>query len=61
MQNFTSISQSMYEKSVYFEYSMFQKGINSFNNWRKDTQTWSVVHETKLYASFQLNLSKHVQ
>ena len=35
-------------KTVYFLYSKFQKRHNSFNNWRDDTQTWSVVHQIKV-------------
>ena len=49
-------------KTVYFQYSKFQKGHNSNKNWRKLT-TFELdlkYSTTKSYAKFQLNMSKHV-
>ena len=42
-------------KTVYFQYSKFQKGHDSHKNWR------NYYSKTKSYAKFQLNMSKHVR
>ena len=50
-------------KTVYFQYSKFQKGHNSNKNWRKLT-TLSLdpkYSETKSYAKLQLNMWKRVR
>ena len=60
MQNFSSICQSMQEKSADFK---FKRGHNSHKHWRKLTTLELDLYydETKsLYAKFQLNMSKHV-
>ena len=50
-------------KTVYFHYSKFQKGHNSYKNGQKlmtlklDLQ----YSKTKSYAKVQLNMSKHVR
>ena len=49
-------------KTVYFQYSKFQKGRNSYKHWHKLTTLeldlqYSII---KSYAKFQLNMSKHV-
>ena len=41
-------------KTVYFQFSKFQKGHNFHKNWRK-------YSKTKSYAKFQLIMSKHVR
>ena len=50
-------------KTVYFQYSKFQKGHNSYKNWRKLTtlelDLW--YSKTKSYAKLQLDMSKHVR
>ena len=50
-------------KTVYFQYSKFKKGHNSHKNWRKLTTLELDLKygETKSYAKFQLNMSKHVR
>ena len=47
-------------KTVYFQYSKFQKGHNSHKNWRKLTTLERDLKysKTKSYAKFQLNMSK---
>ena len=47
-------------KTVYFQYSKFQKGHNSYTNWRHSNLDLS-YSKTKSYAKFQLNMSKHVR
>ena len=49
-------------KTVCFQYSKFQKGHNSHKHWRKLTTLELDLYydETKSYAKFQLNMSKHV-
>ena len=51
------------QKTVYFQYSNFQKGHNSHKNWCKLTTLELDLYydETKSYAKFQLNMSKHVR
>ena len=49
-------------KTVYFQYSTFQKGHNSYKNWRK-LRTLELdlnYSKTKAYAQSQLNMSKNV-
>ena len=50
-------------KTVYFQYSKFQKGYNSNKNWRKLTtlELDLKYSKTKSYAKFQLDISKHVR
>ena len=59
MQNFSSICQSMQEKSADFK---FIRGHNSHKHWRKLTtlELDLYYNDTKSYAKFQLNMSKHV-
>ena len=47
---------------MYFQYFKFQKGHNSHKNWCKLTTLDLDLKygETKSYAKFQLNISKHV-
>ena len=49
-------------KTAYFQYSKFQKGHNSYKNWRKLTTLAFDLKliEWKSYTTFQLNMSKHV-
>ena len=65
VQNFSSICQSMQDKTAenyVFPISKFQKGHNSFKNWRKLTTLKLDLKyiKTKSCAKFQLNMSKHV-
>ena len=50
-------------KTVYFQYSKFQKGHYSHKNWRKlmSLEIDLNYSKTKSYAKFQLNMSKHVR
>ena len=76
VQNFSSICQSMQEKSkievprdvktaenVYFLYPKSQKRHNSFKNWRKETTLELDLWyiKTKSCAKFHLNMSEHVK
>ena len=49
-------------KTVYFQYSTFKKGHNSYKNWRKLTtlKLHLQYSKTKSYAKFQLDMSKYV-
>ena len=49
-------------KTVYFQYSKFQKGHNSNKHWRKLTTLELDLYysKTKSYAKFQPNMSKNV-
>ena len=50
-------------KTVYFQYSKSQKGHNSYKNWYElPTLELNLKYsETKTYAKFQLNMSRHVR
>ena len=50
-------------KTVYFKYSKFQKGHNSYKTWRKLTTIELDLYfrKTKSCAKFQLNMSKYVR
>ena len=49
-------------KTGYFQYSAFQKGHNSYKNWRKLTTLELDLYYSKIksHAKFQLNMSKYV-
>ena len=50
------------QKTVYFQYSKFQKGHYSYIDWCELTtdELDPYYSNTKLYVKFQLNMSKHV-
>ena len=54
--------QRKVRKTVYFQYSKFQKGHNSHKDWRKLTKLKLDLKysKTKSYAKFRPNMSKHV-
>ena len=64
MQVLSSICQSMGRKlrnTVYFQYSKFQKGHNSYKNWSNmTTLKLDLKYSRNSYAKVQLNMSKHV-
>ena len=45
-------------KTVYFQYSKFQKGHNSYKNWRHSNLICRTIKQS--HVQFQLNMSKHV-
>ena len=46
-------------KTLYFQYFKFQKGHNSYKNWRKSTKLELDRIRRKWHSKFQLDMSKH--